>query len=91
MIALCAREEGAWEGEEDWIGALRLPCSSEESRARWSAVLEPQSPRRGPCSSGMDPPGVSASGRIVGRKQPAGSLFSTGMQGYVAEYISLVQ
>lgn len=96
MQEMC-EEHPVWEGRSlgrgggCWTEALRLPCRSKESRARWSAVLEPQSPRCGPCSSGMDPPGASASLRIVGRKQPVGSLFSTGMQGYIAQYISSVQ
>ena len=52
----------------------------------WAAIT-----RCGPCSSGMDPPGASASLRIAGRKQPVGSLLSTGTQGYIAQYISSVQ
>lgn len=86
-----------WEGKEPGkgrrmlAGSPQIACHSKESRARWAAVLGLQSPRCGPCSSGTDPPGTSASLRIVGRKQPLGSLFSAGMQGYIAQYISSAQ
>lgn len=50
MQEMC-EEHPVWErrslgrGGGCWTEALRLPCRSKESRARWSAVLEPQSPR----------------------------------------------